>query len=276
MGHFGGSSEGEFDAETENRKLAHKNAGKGEGSHMPRSRRRRVSTGTEKSMAGQLLGLSLFIMLLAFFIVLNAISTFEENKVKPVMQSLEYTFAAKIRSRNQQTSEPSLRQDETLSTQEGDTLEQLENLFAAQIPNYEAVKNRRLGMMYIQVPYEEFEKAVMAIGAGPAEGGDEAPSSSRYFLPTLVGLLKSDQAGAAYRMDMILGTGENPSKLASDSPQQMERVMAGMSRIARRIESAGIPPRLLSAGLQKEEKDMVDLVFRPHIPFNPLGNESNE
>ena len=67
-----------------------------EQTQVSRSRRRRGSAGTAKSVSSQLLGLSLFIMLLAFFIVLNAISNFEESKIKPVMANLSHTFAANM------------------------------------------------------------------------------------------------------------------------------------------------------------------------------------
>lgn len=275
MGHFSGETDSDHDAEAE-RKSGRRGGRKEE--NVSRSRRRRVSTGTEKTAAGQLLGLSLFIMLLAFFIVLNAISSFEESKVSPVIQSLEYTFASKIRSRSQDTAQPSARQSSTTSTSEGDTLEQIEELFSAQIPNVEnVVKNERLGMMYIQVPFEGFKDAVFGLEkAQPQDQGNAGAVTGRYFLPTLVGLLKSDRAGYTYRMDMILGTGRNPSVLASDKPQTLDDITKEMSRIARRIESAGIPQKLLSAGIQNRDENMIDLVFRPHIPFNPLGTDSNE
>ena len=59
-------------------------------------RRRKISGDSGGSSGGQLLAMSLFIMLLAFFIVLNAISNYENSKVKPVLQSIELTFASKI------------------------------------------------------------------------------------------------------------------------------------------------------------------------------------
>ena len=46
-------------------------------------------------MANQFLGLSLFIMLLSFFIILNAISSFEITKTQPILNSLSMTFASK-------------------------------------------------------------------------------------------------------------------------------------------------------------------------------------
>ena len=48
------------------------------------------------SSGSQVLALGLFIMLLAFFIVLNALSTFDEQLARPVIASLERTFASRI------------------------------------------------------------------------------------------------------------------------------------------------------------------------------------
>ena len=44
----------------------------------------------------QLMALSLFILILAFFIVLNSVSDFREEKVLPVLASLEAAFASQL------------------------------------------------------------------------------------------------------------------------------------------------------------------------------------
>lgn len=241
-----------------------------------RKRRRRSSTGTARTMSSQLLGLSLFVMLLAFFIVLNAISSFEETKVRPIIESLGYTFASRI---SQQTDDdrPSTREDEDTSLNEGETVDRIKALFNAQLPGHEAVISHRKGTIHIRVPLDDFETAVMALGQRNAldQKQEGAKFLSGFFLPTLVALVKTDRTGASYRMDMLLNITDNPARLQNQQPKQMAAIMKSMSRIADKIEAAGLPAKLISTGLQQGEPGMVELLFQPHIPYNPLGNEND-
>lgn len=259
MGHFSSSSE-----ENVRRVTVSDN----QSASSPRSRRRRVSTGTAKSMSGQLLGLSLFIMLLAFFIVLNAISSFEETKVKPIMATLSHTFAANIEQ--EIDDRPTVRESEETSTKEGDTLDRMRALFSSQIPAHEAAVNKTKGEMHVRLKYEDFEKAVMAV-----EQDNVLPTRQKdgflkgFFLPALVALMRNDDLGTPYRLDILLNVDDNPSEIFNKDPQRMNRLINDMSAIAARIEGAGLPTRLISSGIQKGTPDTVDLLFRPHVPYKP-------
>ncbi len=236
-----------------------------------RNRRRKGGAGTARSMGGQLLGLSLFIMLLAFFIVLNAISQFEEVKVRPVMQSLSHAFAANIQDMPLDE-QPSVTEAETASVKEGDTVERLQALFTAQIPSHEAVVSERQGVMYVKVPFDDFEAAVMAVGQRNALDDDsgQAQFFRGFFLPTLVALLKTDTVQTPYRMDMMLNIDENPAHLQNQQPQRLADTMQTMSAIAEKIEAGGLPAKLLSSGVRKGEAGTIELLFRRHIPYSPV------
>ncbi|MCB9996497.1 MAG: flagellar motor protein MotB [Rhodospirillales bacterium] len=232
-------------------------------------------------MSGQLLGLSLFIMLLAFFIVLNAISSYEETKIKPVMESLGYTFSSRMEAANIED-HPSMREDDDTSINEGDTVDRIKALFTAQIPSHEAVVSHTKGVMYMRLPFEDFEAAVMAVGQRNAldQKQESAKFLSGFFLPTLVALMKTDTVSAPYRMDILLNIEENPAQLQNQQPKKLSAVMKQMSRLAAKIEDAGLSTKLISTGLQKGRPGMVELLFRPHVPFNPLEgtleDEANE
>ncbi len=239
-----------------------------------KTRRRKITTETASSMSGQILGLSLFIMLLAFFIVLNAISSYEETRVKPVMQSLETAFSSKVADRTDLR--PSAREDLDTFTGDGDTLENLEALFSAQIPSHEATVSHSKGVMYVRVPFDDFEAAVMAIGQEDAtEKTQDGTFLNKFFLPTLVSLLKTEDVGTPYRMDIMLNIKGNPAYIQNQNPQRLSQIMKKMSLLSEKIENAGLPQKLLSTGLQKGEVGIVELLFRRHIPFNPLGPEKN-
>ncbi|MCB1556424.1 MAG: flagellar motor protein MotB, partial [Alphaproteobacteria bacterium] len=153
-----------------------------------RGRRRRATTGTEQGASGQLLALALFIMLLAFFIVLNAISTFDETRVRPAMDSIEKAFASKMV--DQPEVNPSLAPAPEQARGEGDTLDKIEGLFTAHIPGQDVVMDKSRGEMHVRVPYDSLKKAVFSIGAQTPGETDLNP-----FLPTLLGLLSSRASG---------------------------------------------------------------------------------
>jgi hypothetical protein len=233
-------------------------------------RRRRVSVGSESSNSGQVLALSLFLMLLAFFIVLNAISDFEETRVKPILDSLEKSFAAETIPPTD--TNPSVQESESLSVDEGDVTERLEALFRSQIPTYEAATNKTKGTMHVRLPLDEFKQAVMAVGQRQTEnkaGKDGQFLLKGFFLPTLIAVIRADKAEMPYRMDMILNVGDNPPHLQNDKPKIAQKHVKDMSTLATKLQNSGLPARLQSIGLGNGPEGTVDLVFRPHVAFDP-------
>ena len=234
-----------------------------------RSRRRRVSTGNAKSLSSQLLGLSLFIMLLAFFIVLNAISNFEETKYKPITDSLNRAFAAKVDTRDVDE-QPSIRQSEaSVANEEGQELERLNKLFTARIPGADVAVNRSRGEMHVRLSYSALESAVSDIGQAPSRRAGALDEDTAFFLPMLISLIRNDRGGMPFRMDILLNTNDDIALMQNEDPEQLRRLADRATMIADRIQSAGLPMRLLSAGLQNGKDDMVDLLFRTHVPYNP-------
>lgn len=238
---------------------------------MNRNRRRR--TAAEGAKNGSLLmNLSLFIMLLAFFIVLNAISTFEENKVRPIMSSVIVTFSGDA---PMQEVMPSITPDPLESLREGATIERIDALFKSQITSYEAQKNESNGVMQIDLPLDVFSSAIMAIGQEDLlnVSPDDQLKGKKFFLPTLVSIMGSDEKGVTYRMDMILHVGDNPAHMQNREPQKLEQVMKRAARLAEKLETAGLGQRLISIGTEKGDESTVTLLFRPHEPFSPVEPE---
>ena len=240
-------------------------------------KRRKVIGDGQGSASVQLMSLSLFIMLLAFFIILNAISTFEEDKVRPALESLEYAFSSKL-VESKEAAKPSVQKSPEKSLHEGDTFEHLEAFFNTRIPGTKILIDRRRGIMYIRLPYDDLEAGVLAIEQGTSlqedvetKGDDEgAETPVGEFLPVLAALLKTDETTSPYHMDMILNIEKNPAWLQNQEPQKIESYMKKMSFLAQKLEDGGIPIQLLSIGLQEGPKKTVDLFFKPHVPFDPL------
>lgn len=236
---------------------------------MKQFRRRRIGD-SETSLASQLMGLSLFIMLLAFFIVLNAISSDQQKKSTRVLNSLASTFGVEFDGADMQ---PSTVPEEEEAQGKGDALDQMEALFRAQITGVEAFQDKGRGFMHIRMPLERFSAAVMALGQGSLKDGGNGAGGG-FFLPTLVSLMKSSEAGHPYRMDIIYNLPRNPALMQNDDPRQVTAATERLTGFARQLGETGLPPRLLSIGLHKaaEEKDVgaIDLFFRVHTPFSPV------
>ncbi|MEM6782037.1 MAG: flagellar motor protein MotB, partial [Pseudomonadota bacterium] len=215
-------------------------------------RRRRIQPASSGSSPTQLMNLSLFIMLLAFFIVLNAISSFEEFKVKPIIDSLEDAFATDVR---QQDTSPSMMQDPLASIHDGDTLDRIEALFEAQIRTFETTKSKTAGVMMVELELEEFINSIMAVGQRTLTPDNSRNPPQFYFLPTLVSILQSDRAGITYRMDMLLHTDDNPAVVQNRDPNAVRELVNQGGIISQRLENIGMSTNVISIGVKEGDVD---------------------
>lgn len=226
------------------------------------SRRRKIYSDQQQSGIGsQILGLSLFVMLLAFFIVLNSKSSFEDMKAQPVAQSIAQSFSSKTLVAGDNS--PSMIQSVQQGSGEGDTVELLDALFKSQIKTAEVVTNKQRGLMIVRVKRTDFEKAVTNLGT--AQGGEFGEP----FLQTLGSLLRSDKRKKSYQMDMVFFTSDNPAKLQNEKPQEMVAVIKAAAKLAESLEKSGLPAKLMTIGLQQGDPLMVELYFGPHTVYRP-------
>ena len=217
-------------------------------------------------MANQFLALSLFIMLLSFFIILNALSNFEEVKSKPVLNSLVSTFS---NNAPEEVHSPNVVESLKKSINEGDTLDNLKDLFNAHITGAKISKNRLGTIMHIRMPLAQFESSLLT----PSR--NNAPSSQRLgapgtFAPTLVSLMQTRETKIPYRMDMIMNTKMDPASAVVDAPEQVRLDMRKISTLSKRLEESGMQKKLISAGLIRGEVGMIDIYFTRYEPVNPL------
>lgn len=218
-------------------------------------------------MANEFLGLSLFIMLLSFFIILNALSDFEETKAAPIMSSLNMAFSAGAIDKDELA--PSIESADETSMNEGTTLDKIEGLFGAQVKNFRVTKNRLGTEMYIRLPREEFEAALGASGQDlflEEEGSN--PMIEAPFLEMLVDLINTARTSVPYRMDMVLNLGANPAVMRNESPEALDAAMRTVSFYSERLEREGMPIRFISAGVGAGESDIIELMFRRYVPVD--------
>lgn len=241
-------------------------------SFVPPLRRRSIKQVTSEVGSGSLLmAMSLFIMLLAFFIMLNAISTFQAEKVNVTIASVQNSFTIK----KPRAFEPADSPDPGLADEDGfwraSPVERLEALFNAHIPAYRKYQAPgSIGTMAVRLPRAEFDAALVRL---QPENIDNLPPAlaGQPFLNMLVALVRAEN-GQPYRMDISVNIGANPAQLQVREPLAMADHVRMLDVLAQKIEQAGLPSRLFSIGLRDGPVDTVDLLFRPHEPFNPLDS----
>lgn len=224
-----------------------------------RERRRRLIS--EESAGGAiLLNLSLFLMLLAFFIVLNGISSFDEMRYKPIVESLITTFAV---SPDRGDLAPSVTPDPARSINEGSAVERIEALFNAQITGFDATSSIRGGIMHVEVPLEEFDRAMRMPGQIDLTKAERVTGLQTFFVPTLVSLLREAEKGRPYRLDILMQTADSPALLYNSDPLVLRERMNVAGDYALLLQQQGLPASLLGIGVREGDPENVALFFQP-------------
>lgn len=222
-------------------------------------------------MANQFLGLSLFVMLLSFFIILNAVSDFEDTKSRPVLNSLTVAFSNKDPI---DLAAPGQAPTQSQTQQLGSTLDKIEALFQSQIASAETKQNRLGTTMYMRLPFKDFQRSMFSSLRTPDPRQALRPKAFQQkdinMLPLLVSLMET-QLDVKYKMDMILNVDASPSSLSADDSARFAALNTSVSAIAEKLEEAGLPRSQVAVGLKEGEADIIELIFRRHQPFNPLG-----
>lgn len=207
-------------------------------------------------MGNYFLSLSLFVILLCFFIVLGANSSFEQTKAGAVMSSLSKAFTAS--NQDIQKFSPMPSAIDTHDAREGSALGRVQGAFTAQLPAADIAQNRFGTSLRVRMDLKTFEAAVSE--AALSGQTDQTQPSLR---PVLLALLDAQDTPGALRMDMILETPGNPGRLAAEKSDVMGALQQRAMATARNLENAGMPARLLSVGLGQGEDGYIVLYFRP-------------
>jgi hypothetical protein len=237
------------------------------GPFIGRSRRRHADEPMKSQFVNQLL--SLFIMLVAFFIVLNSISIYDKGKSQSAKQSLGGTFAGSEQdgilmplNGSEQASGDVLGLHGVQG--EGDSFDsRVSGLFTSIIPAGQPAQKNERGALYLHLTEREFE-AALDKKDGP-------------FGKALAAVIRNAEEGQPYHMAIAVNLGTNPAEVASQTPETAAALSARFDRIAAQIEGAGLSPALFSIGAAGGEKDTVDLIFRPAAKIDPMaGNKLSE
>tara|TARA_B100001989_G_scaffold252549_1_gene235019 strand:- start:5221 stop:5931 length:711 start_codon:yes stop_codon:yes gene_type:complete len=224
-------------------------------------------------MANQFLALSLFLMLLSFFIVMNAVSGYEKTKTQPVMKSLSLAFSNKeIVEDHGPSEEPTMM----MNLGKGDTLSKIEGLFDGHIANFTAKRNRLGTIMHVRLPVLAFKRAIEMPQLQSKDDSKLSNLADESFLQTLVTLLRAEENNLPYRMDMILETSYQPDVISEETQSRMRSDLTRVSGFASRLENYGMPQQYISAGLQFGETGYVSLYFKRYEHYSPLEKKHND
>lgn len=160
--------------------------------------------------------------------------------------------------------QPSSNPSDDLQVHEGRTIDKLEAMFSSRIAGLDVKKDDNSGTLLLRMKYGDFSSAVHNLG------GDDRRSQE--FLRTLVSLLRAEMSGHTYRMDAFVQVAQNPPSMQNQQPQKMAEAIKQLGEVAQALEAAGLPQKLMTIGLEKGDDGMIELLFRPHVPYNPLGD----
>ncbi|WP_419902507.1 flagellar motor protein MotB [Kiloniella sp.] len=191
--------------------------------------------------------LSLKLLLLAFFIMLNAMSSFEEEKARAVLDSVNDTFRGDA---NQ------LERHATFSNSLGDLddkaelVAEIERLFESTIPAVEREKGSTQDYLRLRLPVE-----AMFLG----EEIDLA-SGRELLLKRIASSLNGySDGGGHYEFEFAYGVSRNDT---SKVIPNLEMILKRSGVVAHEMQSAGLPPNKVVIGLQPESEGFVYFVIR--------------
>jgi hypothetical protein len=192
-----------------------------------------------------LTNLSLFMMLLAFIIVMNTHTNFDQDKIKPILESVEQSFTMRV---FRQDIGPSPMADIEKKTGDGYSLDELEQLFRASVPaiNIRQIPSR--GILVIEMKRDHFAKAMDSQG----------PS----ILRDRVKMAMSRKSKTPNQLEIWL---QVPMQ---DIEKNHKNDIKTLSAWAQKLQRQGIDNKYMTVGLQpvlkKADTDKVFLLFRSH------------
>ncbi len=189
--------------------------------------------------------LGLYLLLLAFFILLNSISTYEEIKTKKAIESLSSTFAAT----GPPTEKPVVFTSDVGAIPEAEQLQNvITHLVKTAIPIEEVKLKRGGGQMRVTIPVETmFEPDSARILPGVEE-----------FLNGLAEALSTPPPGFRFDFEATLGAAELRAEILKDGePLQLSRAGA----LARDLRRRGAPARSVAVGVEPGDPAGLRLLF---------------
>lgn len=195
---------------------------------------------------------SLYLLLLAFFIFLHSISVPKEERIRSVLGSVNIAFKGLSKDT------PADKQ-KTLSGEEQGTQQfhaKLRNVFETEVPLVASKVTEKGTRLQFSVPLGKLFK----------RGGLELRDLKDEFLADVASALIRRNANVATDVEILIGTGPRlPTSTESANDLASNRV----DKLARHLRSQGVPSRNISIGLEEGDAGLVHFSFflRPTLTF---------
>ncbi len=190
--------------------------------------------------------LSLYLLLLAFFVILYNISKVEKFKTVAVAESLNATFTDQGR-----TSKNPTRLTSALGRIITDHAfqQRIGQLIANEIPLAQVTEIKPGSVFEARVPVEAL-----------FEHDDVAPSRLAW-IRRLADVLAGSPPGMRYEVDLMIGTAADDDDDGDGGATRRKLALARAGRLAARLVAAGVPAGQVGAGLERGDPNWVRLLF---------------
>jgi hypothetical protein len=215
--------------------------------------------------SNMMLLLSLKLILLAFFILLNSLADFEAGRARAVLASVNQAFNGKIEAADQV---PTIASTLGALPEVEAKMREVGSLFEAIAPLADAKSVRRANMVRIDLPVTALFRP-----AGP-----RLRQGREVLLQRLAQALgKGPKAAPRYLLEVLVGTGtpKAAEAAAPDGSPSLELRRAAV--LAARLSAEGVPVDGISTGLRPGAPDSLRFIvrLRPE-PATAIGSDGRE
>lgn len=194
--------------------------------------------------------LSLFIQMVAFFMMINATSSYDNDRVRPILKSLQETFTTRV---FREDVGPSLAPDVEQQSGAGhEAYQSLDNYFRTSFPGFSPQMIPTRGIFYLELPLDQFE--------------------AKFFNPNpklQKTLIEKMWAYQHLQMEIWLNLEEDPGASSSDARDELRAKINKLSGWAAQLEKNGLQHGTLTIGLQKGDPKKVVVLFHNYNPYAP-------
>lgn len=221
---------------------------------------RSVTPASDRRGAGvvQYLMLSLFLLLLAFFIALTANANFDDTKTVSVLASLEEVFPVKhLRGQGA----PSMNDAASRGTDAGAALSRIEGLFKSDVFPFSVMARQNEGTLVVAVSSKTMFDII-----NPANSAVLTPVQRQSFLAALARLLNPAKNHSGIVMAIEIYTDQSPARLAAENPDRLNAVVNRAEDIVIGLVDGGLPPERMVTGIREGQEESIRLVFYEDQP----------
>ena len=206
--------------------------------------------------SSQFLFLSLFLILLAFFIALTAGANFDDDRTDPILNNLEKVFPVK---HFRGVSLPSQIRGQTLGPYAGQAISNAEHVFTANSFPFKARTSRERGALVVTLRTQDLQEMLEII---PAQIVTER--QRQLFYANLATLTQPGSSGyAGFLMGIEVYTGSHPARLTTEDRTELNSTVKLAEDYALGFIKSGIQADRIFTLIQKGDTDTVRLIFTP-------------